>query len=201
MGYWDGRAIEFWCQVVCWSVSDFLLPFRWVCLLIIRSRLMLLSIGLSCLLLLLCSARPEEVLWKIAQHQVTSNDGCPQDIIDEVLAFNMSGPTSCTAYPEGSPTHPSWPAMHSAASSSAMWLGLVMNLTDSQWCEAKKMDWGVGTFLFHRVNVNIMMLLAVGRPTFLSVGLTSILSSTWFYTQHMPEQWQASIIQPTILLD
>jgi hypothetical protein len=26
MGYWDGRAIEFRCQVVCWSVSDFVVP-------------------------------------------------------------------------------------------------------------------------------------------------------------------------------
>ena len=57
----------------------------------------------------------------------------------------MSGPTACTAYLEGSPTHPSWPAMHSAASTSAMWLGVVMNLTDRQWCETKKMDWAVGT--------------------------------------------------------
>jgi hypothetical protein len=72
-------------------------------------------------------------------------DGVPQDIVDSVMAFNMTKATDCTAYPEGSPTHPSWPAMHSAASAAAIWLPVVMNLTAAQWCEVKKTDWAVGT--------------------------------------------------------
>mmetsp|Transcript_11527 Transcript_11527/g.17620 ORF Transcript_11527/g.17620 Transcript_11527/m.17620 type:complete len:116 (+) Transcript_11527:327-674(+) len=33
--------------------------------------------------------------------------------------------------------------MHSAASSSSLWLAVVMNLTEEQWCQAKLLDYGV----------------------------------------------------------
>jgi len=51
--------------------------------------------------------------------------------------------TGFTAYPEGSPTHPSWPAMHSAASAASFWLDIVMDLTDEQRCEARKLDYSI----------------------------------------------------------
>merc|ERR1711862_1015531 len=44
------------------------------------------------------------------------------------------------AYDEGCPVHPSWPAMHSAASALSMWLPVVTKLTDSQLEETKRMD-------------------------------------------------------------
>lgn len=50
---------------------------------------------------------------------------------------------SFTRYEEGSPRHPSWPAMHSAASNISFWLQIVMNLTPHQLCEAKKVDYAV----------------------------------------------------------
>ena len=51
--------------------------------------------------------------------------------------------TDFTAYPEGSPRHPSWPAMHSAASSSSFWMSVVFELTDEQYCQALLTDYAV----------------------------------------------------------
>ena len=50
------------------------------------------------------------------------------------------------AYPSGSPRHPSYPAMHSAASSSSLWLAVVMNLTPEQVAETRRLDWAVSRF-------------------------------------------------------
>lgn len=116
-----------------------------VCYVVANTHLYLLPHDIVSVVIMY-SARPEETMWMIAQHKLNASDGAPQDIVDSIMSFNMSKPTDCTAYPEGSPTHPSWPAMHSAASSAAMWMGVVMNLTQAQWCEVKKMDWGVGTY-------------------------------------------------------
>lgn len=92
-------------------------------------------------------ARPEEIAWYIARHNDSANDmitrGIPEDIVMNVLAMNLTHPHEFTAYPEGSPTHPSWPAMHSAASVVSFWLPLVMELTPEQICEAKALDWSV----------------------------------------------------------
>jgi hypothetical protein len=95
------------------------------------------------------SARPEEVIWKIFAGKLNATHGVPQDVIDSITSTfpNMTKSTDATAYPEGSPTHPSWPAMHSAASSASMWMAVVMDLTEQQLCEVKKMDWGVCTYL------------------------------------------------------
>merc|ERR1712165_271876 len=51
--------------------------------------------------------------------------------------------TNFTAYPEGSPTHPAWPAMHSAASAASFWLDIVLDLTEEQMCEARKLDYAI----------------------------------------------------------
>jgi hypothetical protein len=87
------------------------------------------------------------VIWKIATSELTALDGVPQDIIAAIAdTFHMTKPTDATEYEnEGCPTHPSWPAMHSAASSAAIWMAVVMDLTEKQWCEVKKTDWGVCT--------------------------------------------------------
>jgi len=48
-----------------------------------------------------------------------------------------------TAYPEGAPRHPSWPAMHAAASGMSFWLSVVLNLTPQQQCQVKLVDHAV----------------------------------------------------------
>jgi hypothetical protein len=96
------------------------------------------------------SARPEEVIWKISTKELNSAHGVPQDVVSAVARIfpNLTKSTEATAYPEGSPTHPSWPAMHSAISSASMWMAVVMDLTEEQFCQAKLMDWGVCKLLF-----------------------------------------------------
>lgn len=53
-------------------------------------------------------SRPEEVAWAIAQGELTSNDGVPRKLVDDIMALNLTSAVSYTAYPEGSPKHPSW---------------------------------------------------------------------------------------------
>jgi membrane-associated phospholipid phosphatase len=88
-------------------------------------------------------ARPEEVAWMIYNDELTSEDGVPSDIVTDIKSMQLSSPFDFTAYPEGSPTHPSWPAMHSAASSASLWLALVLNLTKEQYCEVRKVDYAI----------------------------------------------------------
>lgn len=89
-------------------------------------------------------ARPEEVAFMIATGDLTSDEhGVPEDIVADIDSMKLSSPYEFTAYPEGSPTHPSWPAMHSAASSASLWLALVLNLTSDQLCEVKKVDFAI----------------------------------------------------------
>lgn len=57
--------------------------------------------------------------------------------------MRLDGPTAFTAYPEGSPTHPAWPAMHSAASSASLWLAVVADLTEEQYCQVLRTDFAV----------------------------------------------------------
>jgi hypothetical protein len=56
-------------------------------------------------------ARPEEVVWLI--HKGTIK-GAPNDIVRSIQQMNLRSAAEFTAYDEGSPTHPSWPAMHAA---------------------------------------------------------------------------------------
>lgn len=84
-------------------------------------------------------ARPEEVAYSIQTGAITA----PKDIVDAIAERNLSAAVNFTAYPEGSPQHPSWPAMHSAASSASLWLAVVMNLTDDQYCEVKRLDYAI----------------------------------------------------------
>ena len=83
-------------------------------------------------------ARPEEVVWAIKTKAL--KDGVPRRIRRMVKALNISKPEEFTAYPEGCPRHPSWPAMHSAASNLSFWLQVVLNLTTEQYCQAKIVD-------------------------------------------------------------
>eukprot|EP00549_Striatella_unipunctata_P022566 CAMPEP_0118700996 /NCGR_PEP_ID=MMETSP0800-20121206/16954_1 /TAXON_ID=210618 ORGANISM="Striatella unipunctata, Strain CCMP2910" /NCGR_SAMPLE_ID=MMETSP0800 /ASSEMBLY_ACC=CAM_ASM_000638 /LENGTH=568 /DNA_ID=CAMNT_0006601765 /DNA_START=65 /DNA_END=1771 /DNA_ORIENTATION=- len=88
-------------------------------------------------------ARPEEIAWLIAQDELTEDDGVPIDIIDDIKQFELSKATDFTGYAEGCPPHPSWPAMHSAASSSSFLLSVILELTEEQSCQVKLVDYGV----------------------------------------------------------
>mmetsp|Transcript_35287 Transcript_35287/g.54182 ORF Transcript_35287/g.54182 Transcript_35287/m.54182 type:complete len:443 (+) Transcript_35287:91-1419(+) len=88
--------------------------------------------------------RPEEMAHLINQDDPRVIGNTPNEVKQAIDDVGMDGTaTSFTAYSEGSPQHPSWPAMHSAASSSALWLAVVMNLTEEQWCQVKLVDYGV----------------------------------------------------------
>eukprot|EP00591_Stephanopyxis_turris_P016500 CAMPEP_0195539804 /NCGR_PEP_ID=MMETSP0794_2-20130614/50239_1 /TAXON_ID=515487 /ORGANISM="Stephanopyxis turris, Strain CCMP 815" /LENGTH=412 /DNA_ID=CAMNT_0040673857 /DNA_START=61 /DNA_END=1299 /DNA_ORIENTATION=+ len=87
-------------------------------------------------------ARPEEIAWKITRGELD----VPQDKahITQVLDdMNLNSATDFTAYPEGCPRHPSWPAMHSAASAASFWLDVTQNLTEDQLCEARILDYSI----------------------------------------------------------
>ena len=102
-------------------------------------------------------ARPEEMVHAIVNGDIDPSCVPPalySDIIanfDDLrgatfdYAYGASDPdgTAFTAYEEGSPRHPSWPAMHSAASNVSFWMRVMFNLTDAQVCEAMKIDYGV----------------------------------------------------------
>jgi len=101
-------------------------------------------------------ARPEEVAWSV-RCSIDGNDSksecadvpvfdlysIPTSIKQKVRRMKLQSMESFTAYTEGSPMHPSFPAMHSAASSLSMWLPVVANLTPEQVEEVKKLDFAV----------------------------------------------------------
>ena len=86
--------------------------------------------------------RPEEMAWKIASGEVPKED-VPNDIYEMISGMKLQNATSFTQYPEGSPKHPSWPAMHSAASSASLWLAVVADLTPEQYCQVLRTDFAV----------------------------------------------------------
>jgi hypothetical protein len=91
--------------------------------------------------------RPEEIAFAVDQGTLPIPQHIGQKrakrLKDTLRDFNMKDPTDFTAYAEGSPTHPSWPAMHSAAASASFWLDVVMDLTPEQLCEARMLDYSV----------------------------------------------------------
>ena len=91
--------------------------------------------------------RPEEIGFKVDQGTLAIPQKISQEkakfIKESLQEFEMQDPTDFSAYAEGSPTHPSWPAMHSAAASASFWLDVVMDLTEEQLCEARMLDYSV----------------------------------------------------------
>ena len=91
-------------------------------------------------------ARPEEVAWAVHSEDahVASASATVVNKIKEGLglidAYNF------TAYKNGSPKHPSWPAMHSAASSASLHLAVLLNLNPAQLAEARSLDCAVASF-------------------------------------------------------
>jgi len=87
--------------------------------------------------------RPEEVAYRIASGELTVEDGLPGSLVDKILSMGLTSPEDFTAYPEGAPKHPSWPAMHSAASNASFWMTILFSLTEEQKCQALRTDYAV----------------------------------------------------------
>lgn len=87
--------------------------------------------------------RPEEVAYQITVDELTEEDGVPSDVVDLVKSMNLERAEDFTAYPEGCPRHPSWPAMHSAASAISLWLPLLTKMSPQQYCQTLLMDHAV----------------------------------------------------------
>ena len=86
-------------------------------------------------------ARPEEIVWFLKHALATRPDevdnwGIPLGIIEAIAEMDISHPYEFTAYEEGAPNHPSWPAMHSAGSVASFWLAVVLEVNQDQRCEA-----------------------------------------------------------------
>ena len=88
-------------------------------------------------------ARPEEAVWAIHQGELA---GVPPELKAKIDALELTSAEGFTAYPEGCPRHPSWPAMHSAASISSMVLAVLLDLDEAQLREAQNLDYAVATF-------------------------------------------------------
>jgi hypothetical protein len=87
--------------------------------------------------------RPEEMAWLIASGQYTEAHGVPASLVQKINSMNLTNMTSFTAFLDGSPRHPSWPAMHAAGSQCSTWLSVIANLTAAQYCEFLRMDYSV----------------------------------------------------------
>jgi PAP2 superfamily len=88
--------------------------------------------------------RPEEIAWKIATGELTTTEhGVPEGLAARVKALELEHAENFTAFPEGCPPHPSWPAMHAASSATSLWLPVVANLTPEQYCEVLRLDFAV----------------------------------------------------------
>jgi len=98
-------------------------------------------------------ARPEELAYQVQQGAVYAPEtvraalerllsmvGTPLQPGDDGVGY-----AAFTAYEKhgGSPRHPSWPAMHSAASSASTYLPTVMDLTYLHVAETRKLDYAV----------------------------------------------------------
>lgn len=94
-------------------------------------------------------ARPEELAWSLYTQQSgsTSFQRTALKVINQVVKDKTLSKAEFvrkfTAYDEGSPFHPSYPAMHSAASSISAWAEIVGNLTETQRNEARLLDFSV----------------------------------------------------------
>lgn len=89
-------------------------------------------------------ARPEEIAWKIKTGEIAApNLGKTLNFKDTIDKLGSTTSPGFTDYVVGSPNHPSWPAMHSAASAASFWLNIVTDLSEEQLCEARKLDYAI----------------------------------------------------------
>jgi hypothetical protein len=108
-------------------------------------------------------ARPEEVAWTIHENlgvegQTIGGFPVPSDIVHAIDAMDLENRADFTAYKAdaggsdtfgvsgGSPVHPAYPAMHSAASTSSTWLSVVFDLTEEELDETRLLDFSISYF-------------------------------------------------------
>ena len=90
-------------------------------------------------------ARPEEVAWAVHRED-THVAGASAMVVSKIQALGLGSPYDFTQYAKGSPKHPSWPAMHSAASSASLYLAVLLDLNPTQLAEARNLDCAVASF-------------------------------------------------------
>lgn len=91
--------------------------------------------------------RPEEMAWLIYRGEFNRRDA-PKSLVDKIKSMkNIETSTDFTAYStgssKGSPSHPSWPAMHSTGFILSTWLPVVAYLSEEQYCECLRTDYRV----------------------------------------------------------
>merc|ERR1711982_139246 len=82
-----------------------------------------------------------EVAWRVKNGECDIS--VPQCLKNAIDMLDLGSAEEFTAYKEGAPNHPSWPAMHSAAASISMWLPVVADLTPEQIRATKMQDLAV----------------------------------------------------------
>jgi hypothetical protein len=87
--------------------------------------------------------RPEEIAMQIENNMLKPSDGVPDGVYKAVMNMTLESAVDFTHYDEGCPQHPSWPAMHSASSAASLWLAVVADLTESQYCQVLRTDYAV----------------------------------------------------------
>jgi len=90
--------------------------------------------------------RPEEIVWLISTDggftSAPENGAVPEDLVTSIKSMNLQHAAEFTAYEEdGCPMHPSYPAMHSAASTCSYWVPALCRITPVQYCEALRVDY------------------------------------------------------------
>merc|ERR1719323_1515597 len=88
--------------------------------------------------------RPEETAMMVTNGCLDSE--VPAYIKSAILDMRLKTAVNFTAYDEGSPVHPAYPAMHSAASSISTWLELVSILKPEQRAEAQLLDFSIAYY-------------------------------------------------------
>ena len=146
-GYWQGAVLQsFWKEKMKFDTNIF--PFHSLNdfgLFIRCTAMNEWAINLICPVTFLVKwevgrLRPEEAAFQVARRMF---DDVPENLQQLIDSMDLQTPEEFTAYVEGSPLHPSWPAMHSSSSSISLWLAVVADLTEEQHCELLRMDYGV----------------------------------------------------------
>lgn len=91
--------------------------------------------------------RPEEICASVLNKDIsvlTLQD--TSKLRGELIKLGIHNQQDFTAYPEGSPNHPSWPAMHAAVSTISLCLSVICDLTDRQKRELRKLDYCIAFF-------------------------------------------------------
>ena len=88
--------------------------------------------------------RPEEMAFLIAKGKYSVKDGVPYKLVKKIKYMRLKNAYDFTAFKDqGSPTHPSYPAMHSSGSTTSIWLPVVAKLSEEEFCELLRLDYGV----------------------------------------------------------